>query len=227
MSPYHISPEDWNRALEKLPAAQSFTAETLYQFLSQDVRQSLLDKKDGDQEQALNYVRDRLRQYRPQRGTIFIIMGPVQADEIYFILHQPPGALPSVNTQEGETLSITVVPSQQTQPSNNEKQEHQVEAGMVEVSLATASVVTGVATLAQAHLSRAASFLLFFLVLITGFTALWFLARYCRQQGIIKPRKDWHAIPTLIIDPGAEMYWFLSFSLIFLIVVFIVVLTGN
>lgn len=100
---------------------------------------------------------------------------------------------------------------------------HEIDAGMVEVSLGLAALVFTVATITTnvSDLSLGIFFAFFILVILSNFTALWALAAYCVRQGIIQYVPDAWKNPKSIIVlitsiQNAGVYWMLSFCIIVL-----------
>jgi hypothetical protein len=103
--------------------------------------------------------------------------------------------------------------------------EHDVDAGMVEVSLALAGLVFTAATLAPSLGKLPSNLIIFLLVLglLTDLTAMWFLAAFCMQKGIISPSRTAWKNPFAIfhlIKLGISVYGLLAICLVFLLIGF-------
>ena len=106
---------------------------------------------------------------------------------------------------------------------------HKIDAGMVEVSLALAALIFTVSTFGAGNLefNWFVWLMLMFLVLVSNFAALWFLAAYCVQQNIVEGNPDecWHtpAVIIKLMDIHAGVYFLLAFCLVLLVIMFFVV----
>jgi hypothetical protein len=146
-----------------------------------------------------------------------------------------PQSIPiEIETQEAETLA-----EKPNQISFPKEEPHKVDAGMVEVSLALAGLVFAVVALlfneevAPIHMK----ILLAVIGVLTNLTALWFLAVYCVQRGIIvdiQPNSNRESneilnrldvVWYLLCQPrAAGGYWLLAICILVLLLTFMLVL---
>ena len=125
----------------------------------------------------------------------------------------------------------------QSTESDENKDYHKVDAGMVEVSLALAGLVFTVATITKglANLPFVIVALLLLLILLSHFVAFWFLAAYCAQNDLIKTEQKkedtwisliviWDLLKSIHPDRFAGIYTLLAYCVIFFVFVFCIIL---